>query len=160
MNTENGDPRTRAIIGAAIEAHRELGHGFLEAVYREALALELAARNISFQREARLAIRYKQQALKCIYRADFVCFGDIVVEVKALAAVGGNEQAQVINYLKASRFRLGILLNFGAPRLQIKRLVFDSPLCPSVRSVDNSGVDEQRSVPARRETEDTDEHRK
>lgn len=63
MSTENGDPRTRVIIGAAMEAHRQLGHGFLEAVYQEALAVELAARNIPFQREASLAIRYKGQAL-------------------------------------------------------------------------------------------------
>ena len=137
MSTENEDPRTRAIIGAAMEAHRQLGHGFLGPVYQEALVLELAAQDIPFQREVPIAIRYKEQTLCCTYRVDFVCFGDILVEVKALAAISGNEQAQVINYLKASGIRLGLLINFGAPRLQIKRIVFDSPLCSSVTSVDN-----------------------
>lgn len=137
MNTEKEDPRTRAIIGTAIEVHRQLGHGFLETVYQESLALEFAARDIPFQREVSIAILYKEQTLPCAYRADFICFGDILVELKALATIGGNEQAQVINYLKASGLRLGLLLNFGTPRLQIKRIVFDSHLCPSVISVDN-----------------------
>lgn len=126
---EQDDPRTGAILGAAVETHRQLGHGFLEPVYQEALALEFAARNIPFQRELPLVIRYKGQPLDCSYRADFVCFGDILVELKALGAIGNNEQAQIINYLKASGLRLGLLLNFGAPRLQIKRVVFDPHLC-------------------------------
>jgi GxxExxY protein len=122
---ENEDPRTHSIIGAAMETHRQLGHGFLEGVYQEALSLEFVAREIPFRREALISIRYKEQLLSCTYRADFVCFGDILVELKALAAIGGNDQAQIVNYLKASGLRLGLLLNFGASRLQIKRLVFD-----------------------------------
>lgn len=137
MNTEKEDPRTGAIIGVAIEVHRQVGHGFLEIVYQESLALELSAQDIPFQREVSMAIRYKGHTLPCGYRADFVCFGDILVELKALSTIGANEQAQVINYLKASGLRLGLLLNFGSPRLQIKRIVFDSHLCPSVTSVDN-----------------------
>lgn len=137
MNTENNDLRTRAIIGAAIEVHRQLGHGFLETVYHEALALEFAAQKIPFQHETPLAVNYKNQALACTYRADFICYGDILVELKTLAALGGNEQAQVINYLRASGLRLGLLLNFGVPSLQIKRMVFGPHLCSSVKSVDN-----------------------
>jgi GxxExxY protein len=137
MATDMRDARTGAIIGAAMEAHRQLGHGFLEPVYQEALALELAARGIPFQREPQIAITYKGQILSCTYRADFVCYNDILLELKALSAVGGIEQAQVLHYLKASGLRLGLLVNFGAPRLQVKRLVFDTHLCASVKSVDN-----------------------
>lgn len=137
MDTENTDLRTHAIIGAAMETHRQLGHGFLEAVYQEALALEFALQKIPFQREEPIAIHYKKQTLSRAYQADFICFGDILVELKSIAALGGNEQAQVINYLKATGLRLGLLLNFGAPRLQIKRVVFDPHLRPSVTSVDN-----------------------
>lgn len=138
MDTDTRDARTGAIIGAAMEVHRQLGHGFLEPVYQEALALELSARHIPFQREAPIAISYKGQQLACAYRADFICFSDILLELKALSAIGGNEQAQVLNYLKASGLRLGLLLNFGAPRLQVKRLVFDSILCSPAKSMDPS----------------------
>jgi len=133
---EGGDLRTGAIIGAAIEVHRQLGHGFLEPVYQEALSLELAARGIPHRREVLLPVQYKGRTLACAYRADFLCYEEILVELKAVAAIGGVEQAQVINYLKATGLRLGLLLNFGAPRLQIKRIVFDAHLCPSVSSVD------------------------
>jgi GxxExxY protein len=112
----NSDPQTYAIIGAAIEVHRELGHGFLEAVYQEALAVELTSREITFQREAPLQVRYKDQLLVCAYKADFICFGEILVELKAIEHLGNPEKAQVINYLNATRFTRALLFNFGATR--------------------------------------------
>ncbi len=117
------DPRTYAIIGAAIEVHRRLGKGFLEAVYQEALAIELGARHIPFRKEAELPLSYKGTRLACTYRADFICFDEVVVELKALRALSGSEEAQIINYLKASGHQTGLLLNFGTQRLEHKRFV-------------------------------------
>lgn len=117
------DPRTYSIIGAALEVHRQLGNGFLEAVYQEALAIELNSRDIAFVQEADLAVSYKGWRLRCSYRADFVCFGEVVVELKALRALSGVDEAQVINYLKASGHRTGLLLNFGTSSLEHKRFV-------------------------------------
>jgi GxxExxY protein len=117
------DPRTFAIIGAAMEVHKLLGCGFLEAVYQEALSIEFAKRNISFRREVRLPIRYKGQLLTTAYCADFICFDSVVIELKALAHMSGTEEAQVINYLKATGYDVGLLLNFGGRSLQHRRLV-------------------------------------
>lgn len=117
------DPQTYAIIGAAMEVHGTLGRGFLEAVYHDALAIELGLRDIPFQREVELPVRYKGVLLNCSYRADFVCYGEIIVELKALSQLTGVEEAQVINYLKATGHRRGLLLNFGADSLERKRFV-------------------------------------
>jgi len=106
-----------------MEVHRALGRGFLEPVYRQALRLEFTTRNIAFQAEVQLSISYKGQLLECGYRADFICFGDVLVEIKALAQLSGVERAQVINYLKATGFHRALLLNFGAPRLEYERVV-------------------------------------
>ena len=123
IQNAGGDPETYAIIGAAMEVHRVLGHGFLEAVYQEALAVEMTARNIPFEREKDLAIVFKGTPLKTGYRADFLCYGGIVVEIKAISTLTGNDEAQLLNYLKASQAHRGLLLNFGSPSLQQKRMV-------------------------------------
>ena len=112
------------IIGAAQEVHRILGHGFLEAVYQEALELEFEKRNIPFIREQELKIQYKEQVLRKTYSADFVCYDKIIVETKALSSLNSEHESQVLNYLKATEFKLGILINFGEKSLKFKRLVF------------------------------------
>jgi GxxExxY protein len=123
------------IIGAAMEVHRQLGPGFLEAVYQEALAVEFAAQCIPFSREPELTVFYKRQRLACCYRADFVCFHSVVVELKAMQVLTGVEEAQLLNYLKATRLQRGLLLNFARPSLQFKRFVF-SDLRKSAQSAD------------------------
>jgi GxxExxY protein len=117
------DPRTYAIIGAAMEVHRVLGCGFLEPVYHEALVIEFERRSVPFLREAPIKIIYKEQILTGGYRADFLCFHNVIVELKALTRISTIEEAQIINYLKASRCEVGILLNFGAMRLEYRRFV-------------------------------------
>jgi GxxExxY protein len=117
------DPRTYAIIGAAMEVHRQLGCGFLEAVYQEALEVELAAHEVPFRRQVTLAVAYKGQQLKCTYCADFVCFDAIIVEIKALAKLSDTEEAQIINYLKATGMELGLLINFGSRSLEYRRFI-------------------------------------
>ena len=118
------EDKTFAIIGCCMEVHKILGAGYLEAVYQEALALELSSAGVPFEREKGIDITYKGQLLKKKYFADFLCFGEVIVETKALAALLPEHQAQVLNYLKATGKKVGLLVNFGTSSLQWKRLVF------------------------------------
>jgi len=118
------DPESHAVIGAAMEVHRILGRGFLENVYHDALAEEFTVRSVPFRNEVDFPVHYKGVILGSSYRADFVCYTDLIVELKALDAITPRERSQVINYLKASGCRRGLLLNFGSSSLQYERLVF------------------------------------
>ena len=111
------------IIGAAFDVHKELGCGFLEAVYQEALSLEFNHKNIPFIEQKQIRITYKGTLLKKNYVADFVCYDKIIVELKALSAINNDHKAQLLNYLKATGFKLGLLINFGTSSLQYKRIV-------------------------------------
>lgn len=121
QDVEVRDPQAYAVIGAAMEVHSVLGHGFLENVYQEAMECELKERGIPYEREFQLPIQYKKTQVACAYRADFVCFDTVVVELKALRVMSGTEKKQILNYLKASGYRRGLVLNFGADRLQYDR---------------------------------------
>jgi GxxExxY protein len=117
------DQRTFAIIGAAMEVHGVLGPGFLEAVYHEAFARELTRRGIPFRAEVEIPVFYNGERLSTSYRSDLICYDTVVVEIKALAHLTGLEEAQVINYLKATGHTVGLLLNFGTRSLEHRRLV-------------------------------------
>lgn len=112
-----------AIIGAALEVHRELGPGFLESVYEAAMAEESNARGIPFVIQAKIPVYYKGKPLSSRFIADYLAYGRIIVEFKALAQLSGQEGAQVLNYLKATGLRLGLLINFGRASLETRRYV-------------------------------------
>ena len=132
------DSETYAIIGAAMTVHRELGCGFLEAVYQEAFERELQIVGLPYKREVELPVFYRGFRLNAWYKADFICFDTSIVELKALSNITGTEEAQVINYLKASGKNKALLINFGAQQLQYKRLVFN--LRESAPSADEEGT--------------------
>lgn len=117
------DQDTYDIIGAAMAVHRELGCGYLEAVYKAALAIEFRLRSIPFWPEVALPIDYKGERLPTNYRVDFVC-GQVLVEAKAVAELSPVHLSQVINYLRASGAQRGLLLNFGARSLEHRRVVW------------------------------------
>jgi GxxExxY protein len=111
------------VIGACMEVHSKLGHGFLEAVYKDALEIEFAQRDIPYFREHEFDIEYKGHILKRKYYADFTVYGKIILEAKALDGLPEALYSRGINYLKVSNYRLCLLVNFGSPRLQYKRIV-------------------------------------
>jgi GxxExxY protein len=115
------DPSTHAIIGAAMQVHRELGPGFLEGVYHEALRIEFEEAAIPFLSQVQIRMMYRGRRLESTYRADFVCFTTIVVELKAQKQLSNVDHAQVIHYLKASGHSVGLLINFGAQSLEYLR---------------------------------------
>ena len=112
------------IVGAAFKVYNTLGHGFLEAVYQEALEIEFQHQGIPYEREKELKIYYGGVELKQTYKADFVCFGKIIVELKAVSALDDAHRSQVYNYLHATGYKLGLLLNFGySEELEYQRIV-------------------------------------
>ncbi len=114
---------TYAVIGAAMEVHQILGPGFLEAVYDEAVAHEFDMRGIAYHRQKRVEVSYKEQGVG-LYTCDYVVESCLIVELKASKQLTGVDEAQLINYLKATGYRVGLLINFGGPSLQHRRRVF------------------------------------
>ena len=123
MNSIVYKEESYAIRGAIIEVSRELGCGFLERVYQDALECEFQERGIPYEREKEIQIMYKGKPLGEPYRADFVCYGKIIVELKALSELDGTHRAQVINYLKATKMKLGLLINFGETSAKVERIL-------------------------------------
>ena len=109
-----------AIIGAAMEVQNEMGEGFLELVYHDALNVELGLRGIPYETEKPIAITYKGQPLERTYKADLVCYGNIVVELKSVEQLKAEHTAQLLNYLKATGMPMGVLINFGEKPLRYK----------------------------------------
>ena len=122
--SQKRDDQTYAIIGAAMTVHRELGCGFLEAVYQDALDIEFTLQHIPFKREYAIPIRYKGYILNPTFRTDFLCYESVIVELKALHELGGTEESKIINYLKGTGIERGLLINFGKPRLEYRRYVY------------------------------------
>ena len=123
MEKPQRDPRTYAIIGAGMEVFNEMGNGFHEPIYHECLEVEFQRRSVSAVHEPPVQVYYKDVLLKKQYSPDFICFGDVVVEVKVLERLTGKEESQLLNYLKATKFHVGLLLNFGSDEFQWKRMV-------------------------------------
>ena len=111
-----------SIISACLEVHKTLGSGFLEAVYQKALEIEFAERNISFKAEQPINITYKGYVLNKDYFADFICYDSIIIETKAVSKIIGAHKAQLLNYLKGTGLKLGIIVNFGEQSLKWERI--------------------------------------
>jgi GxxExxY protein len=116
------DGLTEKVIGGAFAVSNSLGHGFLEAVYKNALMVELEARDPSVRKEQSFSVRYRDKQVG-FYLADLVVENQVIIELKAVDSLSQNHTAQVLNYLKASQLPIGILLNFGRPRLEMKRIL-------------------------------------
>jgi len=112
------------LMGACFEVYKDKGSGFLEAVYQECLEIELGARKVPFKSQPQLALAYKGRPLKTKYIPDFLCYEKIIVELKAVSALTDEHRAQVQNYLRAAKLRLGLLVNFGHyPKVEYERIV-------------------------------------
>jgi GxxExxY protein len=117
------DPQTYQIIGAAMDVHRKLGYGYLEAAYGRALAVELGRRGIPFRQEVEVPLLYEGRPLGVPFRVDFTCWDKVVVEIKALPCLGRKERNQLVHYLRGGGFPTGLLLNFGSTSLEFQRVV-------------------------------------
>lgn len=118
------EAETFVIRGAVFEVYKEMGCGFLEAVYQECLENELKRRSVPYLAQQELRLSYKEEILLQTYKPDLICFGKIIVELKAVKEIAPEHKAQILNYLKASQLRLGLLINFGSyPQAQIERMI-------------------------------------
>ena len=116
--------KTYAIRGAAFEVYKEMGNGFLEAVYQECMEKELMTQGIPFISQPKLTLFYKDKELKQHYKPDLICYDEIIIELKAVKEIGKEHKAQIINYLKATNLKLGLLINFGAKsKVEIERFI-------------------------------------
>ncbi|MBM3290399.1 MAG: GxxExxY protein [Candidatus Hydrogenedentes bacterium] len=122
---EQRDPQTYAMIGAGMYVHSELGCGFVELPYQEAMLVEMRFRSIPFVREPSLPIHYRGEPLPCTYEPDFICYGEVILELKAVETLTDRHRSQVINYLKASKLQRALLMNFGAEKLEYERIVLN-----------------------------------
>ena len=116
------EEETKKILNACMEAHNELGNGFLEPIYQEALEEEFKIQNIPYEREKLLTVVYKGKKLNKEYYADFICYGNIIVELKSVSMLSKPHKAQVLNYLNAANMEIGLLVNFGQPSLKWERI--------------------------------------
>jgi GxxExxY protein len=138
-----------AIVGAAMDVYNDLGPGFLENVYQEAMEIEVEARKIPAKAIQEIHIKYKGKELKKFYIADLICYEKILVEVKAMDRLSLREEGQLINYLKATGMKVGVLINFGHyPSLEWKRLVFTKewPSRPTTRRLGEDSTDYQTPI--------------
>lgn len=118
------EQETHRILGACFEVYKEKGCGFVEPVYQECLELELASQGIEFLAQREIGLSYKGRPLRQIYRADFVCFGKVLVEIKAVSALVDEHRAQLMNYLRAAGLKVGLLINFSHyPGVEHERFV-------------------------------------
>jgi GxxExxY protein len=111
------------IIGACMEVHKKLGAGFLESVYSEALEIEFSKLGVPYEKEKKLPVYYRDKPLKKFFRADFVCYNSIIIELKATNYLVDANSKQTLNNVKATKFKLGIFINFGTSSLTYKRFV-------------------------------------
>ncbi|WP_372641002.1 GxxExxY protein [Ancylomarina sp.] len=111
------------IIGCCMSVHSELGAGFLEAIYQEALEFEFNREALPFEKEVGIEVSYRGEKLNKNYFADFICYGEIIIELKAVKTLEDSHYAQLLNYLKATEKKIGLLINFGAKSLQYKRVI-------------------------------------
>ena len=118
------EQETYSIRGAVFEVYREMGCGFLEAVYQECLSKQFTIQNIPFSAQVELTLSYKGEQLIQTYKPDFICFDKIIVELKAVKEIASEHKAQILNYMKATNMKLGLLVNFGSyPQSQIERFI-------------------------------------
>ena len=117
------EQKSYKIIGSCIEVHKELGNGFLEGVYQEALEIEFKNLGIPYEREKELLIYYKNRKLQKRYKSDFICYNQILIELKALNYLTSEHESQIINYLKVTNLKVGLLINLGEKSLKYKRFI-------------------------------------